>query len=87
VVKGTAIITITLLMDDEVKATLTILAPAARSAVLVIVPIGVTGKIAQVTLLSIAPFQLFPDGSYIEAHALDADRESPRWEFVQIGNI
>lgn len=83
VVRGTALITVTLYMDDNIKATLTIPTQAARTAVLLILPIGVTGKIAQVKLVSSAPFQIFPEGSYIEAHALDADRESQRWEFVQ----
>ena len=82
-VRGTATITGTLYMDNAVVATISIPAQAARASVLSLLPIGATGRIARVVLASTAAFQVFPEGSFVEAHALDSDRSAEPWRFIQ----
>ncbi len=82
VVRGPAAMTADLYADQVLRATLTIPAQVARSALMIPLPIGVTGKILQVKITSSAAFQLFGEGSFIEAHPLDQDREMTKWAFT-----
>lgn len=82
VVRNSAAVTLSILMDGVERASLQIPAQTQRSVVRVGIPIGVTGRLVQIRATSTAPFQVWPE-SYIEAHQLDADREAQQWRWLQ----